>query len=93
MPEIGFLEGHTYIISHISGDRKSKSRGQRVWFFQTGVKEACVPGLSPWLVEMAETPLHLFPVFSLYEGVYAHISPFNVGTGHFVFGVILMKAV
>ena len=80
-------------MSHTSGGQKSISGCQRVWFLQTGVKEACVPGLSPWLVEMAETPLHLFPVFSLYEGVYAHISPFNMDTGHFVFGVILMKAV
>ena len=69
----------------------ARSRCQLVWFLQSDVKEASVPVLSPWLVEMAVTLPYLLTVSSLYEGFCVHISHFYVDTGHFGLGGTLMN--
>ena len=57
------------------------------------MKEASVPVLSPWLVEMAVTLPYLLTVSSLYEGFCVHISHFYVDTGHFGLEGIIMNPV
>jgi hypothetical protein len=80
-------------MSHTSGDWKSYRKFQLVWFLQSDVKEASVPVLSPWLVEMAVTLPYLLTVSSLYEGFCVHISHFYVDTGHFGLEGIIMNPV
>ena len=81
------------LFSHSLEAGSARSRCQLVWFLQSDVKEASVPVLSPWLVEMAVTLPYLLTVSSLYEGFCVHISHFYVDTGHFGLEGIIMNPV